>query len=185
MGVTPFQTDWCLRLLDRLTEFEVTRILSADLADSLGSVQRVKTPMDFQIVRNKLNRGEYESVADWGRDVRLIWFNVKSCYQPKAPVYLIAEHLEQWFDRHFQRFPRREMYDWLMRFQRAQNAAKTPAGQRSAPSREYRLFSAWRVHFIGEGALQRTEIEWHRSRVRLFDRLLYDFVGEAVLGSFH
>jgi hypothetical protein len=97
--------------------------------------------MDFQIVRNKLNRGEYESVTDWGRDVRLIWFNMKSCYQPKAPVYLIAEHLEQWFDRHFQRFPRTEMDDWLMRFQRAQNAAKTLIASMPPAARNKLLFA--------------------------------------------
>jgi tRNA(Ile)-lysidine synthase TilS/MesJ len=80
--------------------------------------------MEFQIVRNKLNRGQYESVKDWGRNVRFIWFKVKSCYQPKKPSYLIAKQLEQWFARHFQKFPTTEMDNWLTRFQRAQKEDK-------------------------------------------------------------
>jgi hypothetical protein len=113
---------WCLGLLDKLSGFEITQTIFNSTEFRNEAPLRVKTPMTLDIVRQNLNK--YESVSDFGRDIELIWFNVKSCFEPESPMFLIALQLEQWFHKRLKKFPKTPMDEWMMQFQKVQKSVR-------------------------------------------------------------
>jgi hypothetical protein len=120
MPLTRYERQWCLNLLDKLASLELTQTIFNNAEFRSEASLRVKTPMTIDIIRQNLSK--YESVSDFGKDVDLIWFNVKSCFEADSPLYLIALQLEQWFSKRFQRIPKTSMDEWMMQFQKLQRS---------------------------------------------------------------
>ena len=109
MGLEGFQRRWCSRILDRLSGFKVTEHLKSDLLAN---------------IRQKLASNGYRSVDDWINDVNMVWFNVRSEFQPGSAVYVIADYLESWFNKKVARYPTSETDEWVLKFQKVQKRLK-------------------------------------------------------------
>jgi hypothetical protein len=77
MPLSSHERQWCLALVRKLESFEILQAVFSAPEFRDDSALRVKTPMKPKMVRSKL--GSYASVADFSRDVGLIWCNIKSC----------------------------------------------------------------------------------------------------------
>ena len=71
----------------------------ADPVDLPGYYDRVKDPMDFETVHIKLNRNAYNDVAEFERDVRLVYQNCRLYHGPVAWISRQVDELEETFDR--------------------------------------------------------------------------------------
>jgi len=149
MGFTRFQKNWDLKVLEKLTNFEIAKSLILELNSYAFTVARqpVKTRMDFAVVQRRLNRDEYSLVSDW--ICQLIWFNVKNCSRPRIATDLMIEQLNQWFEQRFQKFPSSEMDAWMMLFRKIQKSVKALMENHSfsslTPSR-FGYGSWWKIH---------------------------------------
>jgi hypothetical protein len=109
--------------MNQLANFEVTKVLFADMADASNprsSFQRVKTPMDFGIISRKLSNDGYDSVSSWCNDVNLMWFNAKNCFQERSANRMAADYLKSWFERKVAVCPLTEKDEWFLSFRRLQ-----------------------------------------------------------------
>lgn len=62
----------------------------------------IKKPMDLGTVRKKLEAGiQYQAVADFGRDIRLVWSNAMKFNQPGSDIYSMAEKLSEFFEARY------------------------------------------------------------------------------------
>eukprot|EP01125_Pyxidicula_operculata_P010617 TRINITY_DN3498_c0_g1_i2.p1 TRINITY_DN3498_c0_g1~~TRINITY_DN3498_c0_g1_i2.p1 ORF type:complete len:392 (+),score=65.29 TRINITY_DN3498_c0_g1_i2:75-1250(+) len=61
----------------------------------------IKNPMDLGTIKRRLNRGNYETVSDFGEDVRLVWSNAL-LYNPKhTDIHYMAKTLSVIFEEQF------------------------------------------------------------------------------------
>ncbi|KAI9298098.1 Bromodomain-containing protein [Neoconidiobolus thromboides FSU 785] len=59
----------------------------------------VKHPMDFSTAKTKLDTGKYNTVDEFGADIRLIFTNCYKYNPPSGQVYLMGKRLEQVFEK--------------------------------------------------------------------------------------
>ena len=59
----------------------------------------VKLPMDFQRMRNKINKFEYASLLAMVDDIRRIFYNCQLYNMPTAPEYLAGQKMSRYFER--------------------------------------------------------------------------------------
>jgi hypothetical protein len=136
MVLSEFQNEWCRSLIETLASFETAKALLASLSGdptNPGSAESIKDPMDLNLVLRKLSANSYSSTREVKSDVDLIWFNARIASEEGSPLCLIADSLERWFAKRFERIPHTEMENWMLQFQKVQQAAKALAA--TAPGR--------------------------------------------------
>lgn len=63
----------------------------------------VKKPMDLGTVKRKLERSQYENVAECAEDIRLIWTNCKTYNADGSDFYLLAESFSKRFEDRYKK----------------------------------------------------------------------------------
>lgn len=104
------QMTWMFRVSITRSEWETTNTGFEDVKTCFLCIYRdwyfvqapdyfdiIKTPMDFSVIRNKINRFEYLQPSDLLLDVDLIFVNYKEYNMPTAPVFAAGQILESHF----------------------------------------------------------------------------------------
>lgn len=122
--IPQFQKQWCEKMIDRLCKRPIIHpFLQPVISDSTtnpGYLDKISEPMDMESVKTKLKANKYNSVADFARDVRLIWYNAQTYYPPDNAYHMIAKDLSKWFEKKLSRFPQTQDEKWLMRLRKAE-----------------------------------------------------------------
>jgi len=67
----------------------------------------IKRPMDLGTVQKKSVDGKYEDAWQFAEDMRLIWENAKTYNRPGSGIYLVAEQLQDFWEKKFKRIQKR------------------------------------------------------------------------------
>lgn len=62
-------------------------------------LEKVKTPMDFETVKQKLKNGMYSHPFRWQEDVRTIFYNAFTYHQPGNTIWTDAKQLAELFEK--------------------------------------------------------------------------------------
>ena len=72
----------------------------------------VKKPMDLGTVKRKLERNQYENVAECAEDIRLIWTNCKTYNADGSDFYLLAESFSERFEDRYKKIEAECKYEF-------------------------------------------------------------------------
>ena len=65
----------------------------------------IKHPMDFSLIKKRLDTGRYTSAAEFGADVRLMFANCYRYNPPDSDVYQMGKRLQEVFETSFAQLP--------------------------------------------------------------------------------
>ena len=126
-GLTDFQKNYCLKIMDKLRKKPITepfwKAPSKD-DDTLMTLSDVKTQMYLDKVQEKLDEGKYKDYIEWGNDVRLVWSNAIQTYANPELKIIIARELLDWFENIFTKFPRVPEELWMLKCKELQASIK-------------------------------------------------------------
>ena len=81
--------------------------------------QKIQHPMDLGTVMQKLEKNEYNNSKEWAADVQLVWLNARTYNPRKSLLYIVAEILQNKFQRIYKTIPRTEEQLWAIRLSKA------------------------------------------------------------------
>jgi len=67
----------------------------------------IKRPMDLGTIEQKCTGGRYEDAWRFAEDMRLVWENAKTYNRPGSGIYLVAEQLQDCWERKFKKIQKR------------------------------------------------------------------------------
>lgn len=67
----------------------------------------IKRPMDLATIRNRAKTGKYADGWDFAEDMRLVWENAKTYNRPGSGIFLVAEQLQDIWEKKFKGIPKR------------------------------------------------------------------------------
>lgn len=67
----------------------------------------IKRPMDLATIRDKALQGKFSDGWDFAEDMRLVWENAKTYNRPGSGIYLVAEQLQDHWEKKFKNIPKR------------------------------------------------------------------------------
>lgn len=67
----------------------------------------IKRPMDLGTIEKKCRGGGYEDAWGFAEDMRLVWENAKTYNRPGSGIYLVAEQLQDCWERKFKKIQKR------------------------------------------------------------------------------
>jgi len=67
----------------------------------------IKRPMDLKTIRQKAKSNEYQDGWDFAEDMRLVWENAKTYNRPGSGIFLVAEQLQDLWEKRFKNIPKR------------------------------------------------------------------------------
>jgi hypothetical protein len=121
-AMSDFQRDWCLQIMDKLSQKPISRPFQQELTREQGLSAKITTfiehPLDLSIVRDKLEDGGYNTIAEWAKDIRIIWKSVRKLYRKDSPIWAMATDLSTWFEKHYREYPRSQSEQWFIQFSR-------------------------------------------------------------------
>jgi len=82
----------------------------------------IKNPMELSTIKKKLAANDYKTIEQWAEDVNLIWKNAKLYNNEGTLIYLIAQELENWFNRKLARIPRNKDEEWVFLLRKSSKA---------------------------------------------------------------
>lgn len=86
--------------------------------DALAFLKEIEKPMDFQTLMNNLSNNVYKTVADWRKDIVLIFENVLNHFQPKTMQYESALRLKNKFWKLNNIFTKSEEEIWMNKIEK-------------------------------------------------------------------
>lgn len=89
-----------------------------------GYIEKPKKPMDFSIIKKKIIDGHYNTIIEFGNDVRLVFSNAQQSYTPDNPVHMMAHELSDFFSRMWNEYPKTEYEYWYANIKKFQKKIK-------------------------------------------------------------
>lgn len=86
--------------------------------ESASFIKATEKPMDFQTLTNNLTNNVYKTVADWRKDIVLIFENALSYYSPKLMAYESASKLKTKFWKLNNIFSKSEEEIWMNKIEK-------------------------------------------------------------------
>eukprot|EP01018_Ginkgo_biloba_P031539 Gb_16964 [translate_table: standard] len=92
-------------ILDKVQKKDKYQVFSkpVDLRELTDYLQVIKTPMDFSTIRSNLERGVYDNLEDFERDVLLVGSNAMQYNQPKTVYYKQGRSMQELARKEFQK----------------------------------------------------------------------------------
>ena len=124
-GLTYFQRKWCISVMDKMGKIHTSKPFEAKPSQDTQLGQRFADlcpeAIDLNTVRERLQQKRYNSVIEWGLDVRKVFWCWISFYQNEAqhPVAQMARDLQEWFEKKFNSYPRDRNEQWMMKLEKA------------------------------------------------------------------
>jgi len=90
------RSDLLLEVIDELQKHDKFDFFGHPVTDEEAPNYSImiKVPMDFSVMRNKLNKLQYEDVESFKHDLNLIWRNAIDYNPPRSPVFKLAVKLQ-------------------------------------------------------------------------------------------
>jgi hypothetical protein len=129
--MTEFQRNWCLGILAQITKMPISEPFrkqppppDSQKAGEPVDPRTVETP-DLETSRIKLITEEYESVIQWGLDIRrILWTGITN--NPIGhPLFQMAVDLQEWFEKRFSQYPRNPNELWMMKMEKARKKCRS------------------------------------------------------------
>ena len=73
--------------------------VDADEEWAANYYKKIKKPMDFLQIKEKIENGKYKDLAEWKEDVSLIWSNAKSFFGENCFISKLANELKKFFEK--------------------------------------------------------------------------------------
>lgn len=86
--------------------------------DAISFLKATEHPMDFQTLTNNLNNQVYKTVADWRKDITLIFDNALNYFSPKLMAYESAAKLKAKFLKLNTIFTKTEEELWMTKIEK-------------------------------------------------------------------
>lgn len=67
----------------------------------------IKRPMDLGTMQDRCESGQYSDAWTFAEDMRLVWENAKTYNRPGSGIYLVAEQLQDLWERKFKKIEKR------------------------------------------------------------------------------
>jgi len=67
----------------------------------------IKRPMDLGTIQKRAHGGKYADGWAFAEDMRLVWENAKTYNRPGSGIYLVAEQLQDLWEKKFKKIPKR------------------------------------------------------------------------------
>lgn len=127
--MSQFQHDWCQSMLDEIGKKRISSFFDKTTSNYAQTHTKefdsnTSEPMDLSTVRDNLQKEQYDTVEKWGHDMRLIFYNSLSFFEPDDPLYMMAEELQKWFEKRYINFPRTSHEEWQMTLHKTQKLVK-------------------------------------------------------------
>lgn len=119
--LSQFQHDWCTQILDEIDKIPISVFFDKTKSayERFHSTKEFSTntsdPIDLSEIRNRLQEGKYDTVLAFGYDLRQVFYNSLNFFSAGDPIYLMAQELQNWFEKRFMTFPRSSQEQWLMK----------------------------------------------------------------------
>jgi hypothetical protein len=120
--LSEFQRRWCIDILDKLKKKRIAEPFHKKLVPDQSQNQKyadLPDLLDLDMCRSKLQTEEYESVIQFGIDVRKVFSGNIQAHPPGHPIFQMACDLQEWFEKRFLQFPRSQHELWMMNLEKA------------------------------------------------------------------
>ena len=119
------QKNQCLKILDELVSHPISTVFQEPVDPVLDEVPDyldvIQHPSDLSTVRNRLLRNKYATLADFKREVNLIWENAATYNGKNSLPWYIADHLSKIFSRRFALLEEPPVEQWVNEYLKARS----------------------------------------------------------------
>jgi hypothetical protein len=140
MPLSAFQEEWCRSILTKMMQRPIASPFSKHGSASLLSQSPdppapQRGPPDLNTILDNLTNKRYDSVIQWGLDIRNVIGELTRRASNEA-FFQMAADLLGWFEVRFHRFPQNPEEEWLRRLAKARKKAASLI--KKAPSMSHR-----------------------------------------------
>jgi hypothetical protein len=122
MSLTKFQSDKCIKIVDKLIEWKVCKpfieMLDPIRDNVIGYHEIVKEPMSLNEVKNRIKTKRYHDISAFDRDMNLIWSNARLYNGEDSYYTLCAMEASNWFKKKMKHFPATLEEEWMRKMQK-------------------------------------------------------------------
>ena len=101
IGVMPdYQKKFCNQMMEKIRKRKISLPFLKPLPNQNPlepTYKKIEHPMDLSVVQENLNKGAYDSIALWARDIELVWSNAISTLPPENYLFMMAQEMQMWF----------------------------------------------------------------------------------------
>lgn len=122
MSLSKFQSDRCLKIVDKLISFSIC-VPFVELVDPVNDgvhdyYDIIKNPMSLNEVRKKIISKKYKDVSEFQKDINLIWSNARKYNGDDNVITNMAMEAASWFDKQMKQFPATLEEEWTRKMQK-------------------------------------------------------------------
>lgn len=120
-----YQKNWCINIMNKLDKKAISEPFKhKEESDQVKGFYSEKDNIDLETIRNKLQDNKYDTVIEFGCDVRQVFYNALDTFQPTDHRYMMAHELQDWFEKKFNNFPRTAQEKWYMKLNKTRKKIK-------------------------------------------------------------
>lgn len=122
MSLTKFQSDKCLKIVDKLISFSIC-VPFVEMVDAVNDgvndyYDIIKNPMSLNEVRKRIISKKYKDISEFQKDINLIWSNARKYNGDDNVITNMAMEASSWFDKQMKQFPATLEEEWLRKMQK-------------------------------------------------------------------
>jgi hypothetical protein len=126
MALSKFQSEKCIKIVDKLIEWKVCKPFVEMIDPVRDGVpdyhEKVKVPMSLTEVKNRIKTKRYRDISDFDRDMNLIWSNARQYNGDDSYYTLCAMEAANWFKKKMKHFPSTLEEEWMRKMQKVMGA---------------------------------------------------------------
>ena len=122
MSLSKFQSDKCLKIVDKLISFRIC-VPFIEMVDPVSDgvhdyYDIIKNPMSLNEVRKRIVSKKYKDISEFQKDINLIWSNARKYNGDDNVITNMAMEAACWFDKQMKQFPATLEEEWLRKMQK-------------------------------------------------------------------
>jgi hypothetical protein len=126
MSLSQFQSDKCIKIVDKLIGWKVCKpfveMLDPVRDGAPNYLEFVKVPMSPNEVKSRITTKRYNDISEFTRDMNLIWDNARLYNGDESYYTYCALEAKDWFNKKMEHFPGMLVEEWMRKMQKVMSA---------------------------------------------------------------